>query len=209
MERRVFVSFVGGLPYPYDPASLVSLVRRSIKSIRVDTKVRIDPRYQDRWVTNTFWMVRPLSREEIRILRRYSLDFELAPEMNQSYLSVYRPEKAPKGRRGNKKVYINGYLVDRLYGGPEEGGWWYDQRYPACYDSDAMEYHARGDGDGKLLSFKVRAFKADEAIEAARALYTDPPGHRGRGSVIGGPDIEFRVEDHPPQVYPKRRPRYE
>jgi len=29
-----------------------------------------------------------------------------------------------------KIVYVNVYLVDRFYGGPEEGGWYYDAGRP-------------------------------------------------------------------------------
>ena len=25
-----------------------------------------------------------------------------------------------------KKIYVNVYLIDLAYGGPEEGGWWFD-----------------------------------------------------------------------------------
>lgn len=28
------------------------------------------------------------------------------------------------------KVYVNGYLAVRNYGGPEEGGWWYNSYEP-------------------------------------------------------------------------------
>lgn len=28
------------------------------------------------------------------------------------------------------RVYLNAYAVSRCYGGPEEGGWWYDDREP-------------------------------------------------------------------------------
>lgn len=90
-------------------------------------------------------------------------------------------------------IYVNAYLVDRLYGGPEEGGWWYDAGEPLA---------------------SVPVDRDDEAaIESWRAKLTatfaDRAGARGRGSVLGGPDLEVYIEDHTAAYFPTERPYYE
>ena len=51
-------------------------------------------------------------------------------------------------------VYVNVYLTDRCYGGPEEGGWWYDckvvQEVLRCKD----EAHAKIVYERKLEEYK-------------------------------------------------------
>ena len=41
--------------------------------------------------------------------------------------------------------YLNVYIVDRAYGGPEEGGWWYDYGVPYASvplgEDDGPAYH--------------------------------------------------------------------
>jgi hypothetical protein len=33
-------------------------------------------------------------------------------------------------RKSTRRLYVNAYEVVRVYGGPEEGGWWYNLRCP-------------------------------------------------------------------------------
>jgi hypothetical protein len=36
--------------------------------------------------------------------------------------------------------FINAYIIHRRYGGPEEGGWWYNEGYPLAYvDAAGMD----------------------------------------------------------------------
>lgn len=87
--------------------------------------------------------------------------------------------------------YVVGYLIHRLYGGPEEGGWWYDQpevcEVRKCYDWR-------------------------DGLRAARELREEfKPDKRGRYSVIGGPDGYVGVY-RDPQEFPGvdfERPHYE
>lgn len=101
----------------------------------------------------------------------------------------------------NVKRYINAYEVSRFYGGPEEGGWWYDSGL-------------------KLKSVEVRDdYGATQAIdemwtEFAETYGYDPLTHkrvRGltRSNLLGGSDLEIREESHPAENYPQQRPHYE
>lgn len=103
------------------------------------------------------------------------------------------PSDVPPETTPSPIVFVNAYLVDRLYGGPEEGGWWYDSGEPLA---------------------AVPVDRSDEAaIESWRAklttMFSDRAGSRGRGSVIGGPDLEVYIEDHVAAYFPAERPYYE
>lgn len=87
------------------------------------------------------------------------------------------------------------YLADRAYGGPEEGGWWFDT--------------------GELVR-AVRRFKSEErAIAYCRRLnhlldVTLNKGRRPKSSVISEGVFEAQLsEGEPPTRYPTERPHYE
>lgn len=87
--------------------------------------------------------------------------------------------------------FVNVYELDRGYGGPEEGGWWYDIRTP------------------------VHSVRADSKVAAERIaeqLQEDYPeeGERPIYSVIyDGGAHSIRVENHPPVREPQSVPHYE
>ena len=90
-------------------------------------------------------------------------------------------------------VHVNAYSVDRIYGGPEEGGWWYDSGEP-------------------LGSIMIE--DTDENRTAAKNLLRERfssqfEGNRDRHSVIGEENLEIYVEDHHAKPYPETRPHYE
>jgi hypothetical protein len=92
------------------------------------------------------------------------------------------------------------YLCDRSYGGPEEGGWWFDTG-------------VRMDGIAPI----PRIFgTADAAYEYARDLQAtlddglNATGNRDLSSVCcEGRYCAEVYEGYPPPHYPERRPHYE
>jgi len=87
------------------------------------------------------------------------------------------------------------YLVDRAYGGPEEGGWWYNA------------------GEAVRL---IRTFKnEDKACVFANRMQrlldkTLNKGRRDISSVLSTGRYYAEVHDSiPPQVYPEVTPHYE
>lgn len=88
--------------------------------------------------------------------------------------------------------FVNAYSVERCYGGPEEGGWWYDAGEP-------------------IASIPIRGSDDPESAKGAlRAMFGWPRERsQGRYSVLGGADFEIYVEDGPPEAFPKQRPHYE
>jgi hypothetical protein len=90
--------------------------------------------------------------------------------------------------------YLNAYLVDRNYGGPEEGGWWYDSGEP-------------------VASVPLPQFATPNYIEFVkqwlRTILGYMEGKRPLSSVIGGPELRIREEDDIARAWPEHRPHYE
>lgn len=114
--------------------------------------------------------------------------------------------------------FVNVYEVGRSYGGPEEGGWWFDTGCPVeSYVVGVAATHLRLDrvDDGftypPALDFDaVREAAERAAAEVLRdALREEYPRTNRRSSVLGGEDWEVAIEDHPGKAYPEERPHYE
>lgn len=88
--------------------------------------------------------------------------------------------------------YVNVYLVEQAYGGPEEGGWWYDYGVPHVSISEECP--------GGL----------DAMLEQWRVWCTEQNGARPPYDYTNGCG-EYRVfvEDEPAKAWPSERPVYE
>jgi hypothetical protein len=93
------------------------------------------------------------------------------------------------------------FLVDRAYGGPEEGGWWYGCGTPE---------------HGQNLPIPQIFFVQDreQAREACRLMQeqldeTVNVGRREISSVLSEGRYAAQVCDNWPEPYPKHRPHYE
>lgn len=103
--------------------------------------------------------------------------------------------------------YLNAYAVSRAYGGPEEGGWWYDVGVPLA--------------SVPLALISATDDPTDEQIEAAKTALRqtllkqnviDPHELESvnRFSVCGnGDDLEIYIEEETAKAYPDGRPHYE
>lgn len=84
--------------------------------------------------------------------------------------------------------FVAAYSVDRAYGGPEEGGWYFDT--------------------GSLKA--VRVCRAEEVEAMVEELRVEFPRTGRRNSVLSGPDFDVTVHDtYPVEEYPVVRPHYE
>lgn len=110
--------------------------------------------------------------------------------------------------------YANAYLTDRLYGGPEEGGWWYDTGEPVmslpfvCEDEECVT------DDQSFISAKFDNHARDIALHQLHALCEAaglaPPElefFKDRDWVID--HMAFYIEGKPGEFYPQERPHYE
>jgi hypothetical protein len=86
-------------------------------------------------------------------------------------------------------VFVNVYSVTRHYGGPEEGGWYFD--WLECIET----YPCRNEVAGTMLK-----------------MLTDKNEHKKFGdisSVLGGQDIYVEIEETPKESETTERPYYE
>ena len=89
------------------------------------------------------------------------------------------------------------YLVELAYGGPEEGGWWYDCGEPA------PEYKA----STKTFDDAVKAY---EYAEELRAMLKPINEERGPKSNVNSEGVfEVHMTKGAPAPFPKVRPHYE
>lgn len=89
-------------------------------------------------------------------------------------------------------LFVNVYLVDRAYGGPEEGGWWY--------------------GCGELVqSIGVPARKAKRCQERVQKVLDKWNSERRSNinSVLSEGRFELSVDSDRGVSYPQYRPYYE
>jgi Zn-finger nucleic acid-binding protein len=90
------------------------------------------------------------------------------------------------------------YLADLGYGGPQEGGWWYDRgelaRIVRTYANEERAY----------------AYSRRLNRRLASRVFGPNQGKREKSSVLSDGCYEACVyQDHAPQHYPAQRPQYE
>ena len=126
----------------------------------------------------------------------------------------------------NRLKYINAYEVTRHYGGPEEGGWWYNSGEPVASVPVIIGpkphwvpnwWGKRADGttaypDGGHINPCPDISRKDQDIldretERLAALFDD----RNTGNIYsmrGGAEMQYELSDKPGQPWPQERPYY-
>jgi hypothetical protein len=130
-----------------------------------------------------------------------------------------------------RKVYVNAYSVYRVFGGREEGGWYYNvgqflSSIPivgvavrgcgkGCYQCGLADMGVFG-RDGKPAlhcrnSFHLvpkDATQAEMFVAHLKQMYAGV-NEGDIYSVNGGSELHVCIEDHPGANFPQRRPTYE
>lgn len=111
--------------------------------------------------------------------------------------------------------FMNVYAITRHYGGPEEGGWWFDAGEPLAsvpVDAD-ISTHEELKLKAELWKRFAERYGYDPAEIDSR---NTPTGRRRRNrySVLGsegegGADLYITIEDHFACPWPERTPHYE
>lgn len=126
------------------------------------------------------------------------------------------------------RMFVNIYEVGRGYGGPEEGGWYFDYGSPIgsipveLTDDERTEVQLAFDvAHGIEEATTHPQHYTDEYTEAFRSALMEKarrirdqfieqyPDTGKRGSVLGGDDWSVVIEDHFARPYPQERPFYE
>lgn len=88
--------------------------------------------------------------------------------------------------------FLNAYSVNRIYGGPHEGGWWFDEGYPVA------SIPLREEDPAALVEW--------EGYLTAKVAWSS---QYDKGSVLGRDVFEMGLEDTFARHYPEETPRYE
>lgn len=122
--------------------------------------------------------------------------------------------------------YLNVYIIGRTYGGPEEGGWWYD-----TYDWVYRKNRETSDEELSELNrrFKQRDYNVEDILDVPAdwlegTLLTnqcgfgdhdgrDPAGHGDDaylipGGIWGDEKVKAFIEDFPAKNHPTETPYY-
>lgn len=114
---------------------------------------------------------------------------EMGDEEYAAYIEAQRlEEERERAYTYRNGWWVNAYEVFRQYGGPEEGGWWFDSGEPVASKRFNREETARVYADQLRKQF---------------------PRTDKRYSVLGGEDYQVCIEPHPARSYPTERPHYE
>lgn len=101
-----------------------------------------------------------------------------------------------------KRWYIHKHDIAQEYGGPEEGGWWYNTGIPV---EDWNPVHHAYDNEED-------AYAVSRALNEAEYLRQEAEEDYEFTSVLSykSTHYSYTVEDHPiPYSFPERRPHYE
>jgi hypothetical protein len=77
-------------------------------------------------------------------------------------------------------VWVNAYIMERSYGGPEEGGWWYDD-YTLLESKKVRRHHAKTVKAQMLKKHKGREWGDPSSVrggERVKVLIEDAPGRK-------------------------------
>lgn len=95
------------------------------------------------------------------------------------------------------KFFLNVYVTNQAYGGPEEGGWYYNVgEFVRCAGTFFNEEHARAERDALQAHI-------DKTENDPRGPYAD------RNSVLCEGEARVHIERFPGEDYPQSRPHYE
>lgn len=89
--------------------------------------------------------------------------------------------------------FVNVYLIDRAYGGPEEGGWWYK-----C-GSFVRGQQVHDDEEAERVKATLQAWCDEENSQRRSDI----------GSVLSEGRYDVYIEDEPGESFPEVRPHYE
>ncbi|CAM4325963.1 YubB ferredoxin-like domain-containing protein [Nocardia ninae] len=110
-------------------------------------------------------------------------DVDPALYTNEDNTAWFEVARQPQSLPGSK--WVNVYSLTRHYGGPEEGGWWYDE--------------------GELM-LSIQVTDEDEVASTVEELEQIYPSTKARYNYHGGDDHSIYIEDKPGADWSNHRP---
>ena len=107
--------------------------------------------------------------------------------------------------------YINVYAVTRHYGGPEEGGWWYNSGSPIESRSMVVGPPPPWVPESRRHSYPDLSTHDMERIRAEMELMEERYESVSCGdiySVLGGVEVQVDHDEEPGKYWPEERPYY-
>jgi hypothetical protein len=105
---------------------------------------------------------------------------------------IARRHSAPIRTRDTRRtLWVNVYELDRMYGGPEEGGWWFTTGWPVSSRRLGRTTHTHA------------ASIADRVSESF-----DNPARPLSSIAYDGGQMSVQVETHPARGWPRTIPYY-
>jgi hypothetical protein len=103
-------------------------------------------------------------------------------------------------------LFINAYLVTRHYGGPEEGGWWYNAGQAVTSIPCAAHWQPDAHFVGEFEL--VPDAPVDWTVDIIRTLFSGLE-HGDIYSVAGGSVLQIQIEESFARDFPVETPHYE
>ena len=101
-------------------------------------------------------------------------------------------------------MYANAYITDRVYGGPEEGGWYYDCGEPVMSLPFIVDM---SEGVSNALAADLAIESLYDMCVAAGIDTPEKDFFSQRDWNIDG--FKFFIEFHPGTPFPKKRPHWD
>lgn len=96
------------------------------------------------------------------------------------------------------------YFVTRNYGGPEEGGWWYD-----CGTPVSVAELTKLNFEQKWFSTKDEAYRYQDSLGDWLKQLNEDCGNRSLSSVLSRGQYQLHVVNGQPRPFPENTPHYE
>lgn len=123
---------------------------------------------------------------------------------DRAHLRYYTGRFGMKTKIETKQLWIHKYEVNQQYGGPEEGGWWFESGTPA---TDWTPIRVLID-----VNDDEPAYEICRALNKAEYLRQNYEEDYEFTSVLSYKSRHFTYtisEESQPEAYPKERPHYE
>ena len=136
-----------------------------------------------------------LGREEIETFVRWHVYPEF--EAEQSFIGAGKSVWCQL-----EEYFVNTYLLDKVYGGPEEGGWWYNCGTPIAHRRVLFPFYHWLFKKWRDASIKEMALDLEAGSGPRYYFAGDFPTYHGT-------ELSVSIDSEFPEPYPQERPHYE